>query len=272
MSDQLIRDHLKEFNSITRKLSDFIVLISDFRRLMVIPPKLMDLSRQNTVQVHIFKNLNSFQVDENQLIIDSRIVLESIFAVSEKSLIQELFSNIGDSSNVSMISMSNKSDKALSVVATSIFSMCDEGCYISYFAVVERDIFGITEKGYFWDYGIARFLVCVIQLVTYMNFESWNVYCWSNNSKKKKDMWTKLGFELLHSGDNGLWPSSIEDLAVFFHLPSEHALKSELIPKGIKSAIFSFDVTKDFKNLCDIVQVIYYHCSTTKIVGLIIPL
>lgn len=256
MSDQLTRDHLKEFNSITRKLSDFIVLISDFRRLMIIPPKLLDLSRQSTVQVHIFKNLNAAEVQENHLIIDSRIVLESIFAVSEKSLIQDLFNNICESSNVSMISLSNNSDKTLSVIATSIFSMCDDGCYISYVAVVERDIFGITEKGYFWDCGIARFLVCVIQLLTYMNFASWNVYCWSNNSKRKKDMWTKLGFEVLQSGVNGLWPSSIEDLAVYFHLPSEHALKSKLIPKGIKSSIFSFDVTKDLKNLFDI------HCPS----------
>jgi len=69
-------------------------------------------------------------------------------------------------------------------------------------------------------------------------------------------MWTKLGFEVLQSGVNGLWPSSIEDLAVYFHLPSEHALKSKLIPKGIKSSIFSFDVAKDSKNLCDI------HCPS----------
>lgn len=117
MSDQLTRDHLKEFNSITRKLSDFIVLISDFRRLMIIPPKLLDLSRQSTVQVHIFKNLNAAEVQENHLIIDSRIVLESIFAVSEKSLIQDLFNNICESSNVSMISLSNNSDKTLSVIA-----------------------------------------------------------------------------------------------------------------------------------------------------------
>jgi hypothetical protein len=82
------------------------------------------------------------------------------------------------------------------------------------------------------------------------------MYCWSNNKKKKKDMWYKLGFQELHSVNGAYWSKSIEDCATYFHLPKNHALKSKLIPKGIKSTIPSFDIDQNRNKLQDM------HCDS----------
>ena len=50
--------------------------------------------------------------------------------------------------------------------------------------------------------------------------------------KKKKDLWYKLGFKVLHLVNNSYWPKKIEDFALLFHLPQEHAMKSKLIEKN----------------------------------------
>ncbi len=41
-------------------------------------------------------------------------------------------------------------------------------------------------------------------LVAGLNYESWHIFCWSNNKKKKKDLWYKLGFVELLFGLKGL--------------------------------------------------------------------
>jgi hypothetical protein len=250
MSTQLTHDDFRDLNPICSSLIEIIHLVTEFWTEMVLPSRLMNLANQNTFQVHIFKNINS-GIMQNQVVANSKIVIESVFATSEKTLIHNLFSNITNISNVSLVSLTYTAEENFSVIAASIFAMCHDGCYISYVAVVERDIFGVTNSGYFCDCGIGRLLICVIQLVSFMNFNTWNMYCWSNNNKKKKDMWYKLGFQELHSINGAYWSKSIEDCAIYFHLPKNHALKSNLIPKGIKCTIPSFDIEQNRKKLQD---------------------
>jgi hypothetical protein len=170
-------------------------------------------------------------------------MLRDVFVHKERTLINQLFKEIGDKSNVCLISLTNSTDDGHCIVGTSVFAMCEQGCYISYIAVAEKDPWNITEDGSFRECGIARFLVYSIQFIAYVNYNCWNLYCWSNNEQgnERNDLWSKLGFAELDSSDNEYWPRQIEDFAVQFHLPAHHALKAGLVPKGILSPIAYFD-------------------------------
>ena len=244
---------------ITAFLPDFVKFllehISDFN----VSPRLLTLSVDLSFKVHIIKEMNCHTV-LSPLVADSREVLEGAFVISEQPMIQQLFQEIGGTSNISMISLTLRADDKDCVIGTSVFGMCEQGCYISYVAVVEKDIWGITEHGLFRQYGIASLLVCAIQLVSYVNFNTWNLYCWSNNKRndKKKDLWHKLGFSVLHSIENQYWPKEIEELAEMFHLPLTQAKKAGLIPKGILSNIRNFDSTGVVVSSPEILTLQYY--------------
>lgn len=251
MSTILDRSHLKDINPLCGNLSEFIYLLTEFRNVKEVPFKLEQLSRLPVFQVHLFKNINSTML-QNRVIVGSQEVLECTFEASDKPLIQDLFKSIGEESTICMLSLEYYTEELSFVVATSLFAMSKEGCYISYVAVIERDLVHVTEDGCFWNSGIASFLVRVIQLVSYVNYESWHIFCWSNNKKKKKDLWYKLGFVELQLDNNAFWPERIEEFANLFHLPQDHALKSKLCPKAIFSTISSFDITKEMRSLSDL--------------------
>jgi hypothetical protein len=171
--------------TITASLHDFIMFLLEHNSDYNVSPRLLTLSGDFSFNVHISKEMNCHMV-LSPVVADARDVLEGAFVISEQPMIQQLFQEIGDTSNISMISLTLRTEDKDCVIGTSVFAMCEQGCYISYIAVVEKDIWGITVDGFFRQYGIASLLVCAIQLVSYVNFDTWNLYCWSNNKKKTK--------------------------------------------------------------------------------------
>ena len=154
---------------------------------MIVPSKLLDLSKLPGIQVQVLKNVNIERKNRNQkIILLAKDVLENAFVTSEKALINDLFSSIGESGNFSIIAVSYRAEEVTVVIAVAVFDMCVQGGYVSYIAVVEKDLMGITASGYFWECGLARFVVIVIQLVTFATHNTWDLFCWSNNSKKKR--------------------------------------------------------------------------------------
>lgn len=242
MSRVLVQDDLKLVTPVVTTLQEFVKVLLEHYSNFNAPPRLMKIFEASSLYIHIYKDLDHHMV-KRSVISNSRKMLRDVFVHKERTLINQLFKDIGDKSKVCVISLTNRTDDGHCIVGTSVFAMCEQGCYISYIAVAEKDPWKITENGSFRECGVARFLVYSIQLVAYVNYNCWNLYCWSNNEQgdERNDLWSKLGFAEMYSNNDEYWPRQIEDFAVQFHLPAHHALEAGLVPKGILSPIGNID-------------------------------
>jgi len=120
---------MKDANIFHGKMSDFIHMITESQNIKEIPWKLEQLSKLPAFEIHSFNNISNTLLKET-IVAQSIEVLEYTFEVSDKPLIQELFASIEDQSNVSIISLVYKTESFSFVVATSVFAMCDEGCFL----------------------------------------------------------------------------------------------------------------------------------------------
>ena len=242
MSRVLVRDDLKRSTPIMTTLKEFVNVLLEQYSDFHVPPRLSRIIELSSFHIHIYKNLDCEMV-KRSIISNSRKMLRQVFVHKERTLINQLFKEIGDNSNVCVISLTNSSDSGHCIIGTSVFAMCAQGCYISYIAVAEKDPWNITEDGSFRECGVARLLVYSIQLLAHVTCNCWNLYCWSNNEQGngRNDLWSKLGFSQLCCNDTSCWPREIEDFAVQFHLPVDHAVKAGLVPRGILGPIRNLD-------------------------------
>jgi hypothetical protein len=229
------------------------------RRKLIFPEPLIKLAHMkdeetnhSLFQVYLYKSIDE-TIIEDPAIQKSKELLFHSFKISEIDVLEKLFGNVTTMKKMSMVCIMAMIDGEFIVAATSLFGTSVKGCYIGYLSVLNLDLKGITKtcrssnrniKGNSFErLGLGSFLVLFIQLVTYETCKTWHLYTWSNNKKKTKDIWIKLGFEIIYSVNPDTWPDEIEDIAKAFLLPKDIATKDKLTPKRILSAISSMQYT-----------------------------